>query len=76
MNTTTKTETVYRTFTMDFTAEVHYAMGRDGRVFQRTRGRGWGGRYQNSAWRVTSSSIPADATDTGRACRLPRMEVT
>jgi len=73
MNTTTMTETVYRTFAMDFTAEVHYAVNSGGKVFRRTRGRGWGGRYQNSAWRLSGASeIPADATNTGRKCRLPR----
>lgn len=57
---------------MDFTAEVHYAVARDGVIWTRTRGRGWGGRYCNSAWRITSKTeIPADATNTGRKCRLP-----
>ncbi len=70
---TTQIETVYRTFTMDFTAEVHYGVARDGAIWTRTRGRGWGGRYVNSAWRLTTKSeIPADAFNTGRKCRLPR----
>lgn len=67
---------VYRAFTMDFTAEVHYAMNDSGAVFQRTRGRGWGGRYQNSKWSLSGAAeIPADAHNTGRICRLPRTEV-
>lgn len=72
MENTTQTETVYRTFTMDFTTEVHYGLARDGAVWTRTRGRGWGGRYVNSAWRLSGASeIPADATNTNRKCRLP-----
>ena len=72
MKTTAKTETVFRTFSMDYTMEIHYALATDGRVFTRTRGRGWGGRYQNSAWRAAGcDSIPEGAFNTGRRCRLP-----
>ncbi len=69
MNTTPNT--IYASYTMDFTAQVHHAMRADGQWFVRCQDRtSWG--YRWSAWRKTSPQSPNVYQGTGRKARLPK----
>lgn len=66
----TKSPQVYRTFSMDFTFEIHHAQRGDGQWFTRTHektSRGW----QWGAWRKSSAPGMDRATPVADVVRLP-----
>lgn len=63
---------IHRTFTTDYTSEIHHAMRADGQWFMRYRVKDARFGYRNTAWTMTSMPPCERACATGRTARLPR----
>lgn len=76
MNTTTMpANEVFESYTMDYTAKVHFAVRADGQWYKRVQVRDPRYGYRFTAWRAcTTPDLSADGRPmirTGRKARLP-----
>lgn len=71
MTTAPVTNQILRSFTADYSSEVHHALRADGQWFTRMQVKDVRYGYKLTAWRPTSIA-PDHSAPTGRTARLPK----
>lgn len=64
--------TIHQSYSMDYTAQIHYAKRADGQWFTRCQFRDPRYGYKWGAWRACSAGMAEGSTPTERKARLPK----